>query len=519
MFRKVLIFASICFALVLAAANIWLGPLNLDEGWYLNAALSVSSGLKPYRDFFFTQAPMLPQVYAEFACFWKSFGILGGRVLTAVFGLAAAFLAAVAVRASVSSHARKNAASLTVFLLLACNVYHSYFTVIPKTYALASFFLMMAFVFLSLMSTDRSSRKNTYILSSLGGLWLAAAAATRLSLGISLAIAGVYLLVSFKRYGLSWLFFGIGGLIGLGLYVVPDAMSDFEAFKFANFFHGARASGGLMLTVGSVSRLARNYMPGVLMLIASVATACYQSGRNVRNNLSKVSLPLLVFAGIFIVHALSPFPYDDYQVPGMTLLLCAISAFFWNTLPESADSVSEIKIQNLLLTSFLVVAVAFAGTSPLNESWVMIRKDRFWVEMKKIPDIKKLADVAQKLSEENSDSRLLTTDTYLAVQAGNFVPAGLEMGPFGYFPGLSDEEAKRFHVLNKNLLRELVESNAVPVAAFSGYAFSMGAPAMEKISDEDRNDIFDIISSRYRLVETIPDFGQEHTDLQIWHRK
>ena len=52
---------------VLAFAAVWLGALNQDEGWYLYAARLVSEGKTPYRDFFYTQAPVMPIVYAAFA--------------------------------------------------------------------------------------------------------------------------------------------------------------------------------------------------------------------------------------------------------------------------------------------------------------------------------------------------------------------------------------------------------------------------------------------------------------------
>jgi hypothetical protein len=49
---------------VLAAASVWLGGLNQDEGWYLYAAQLVRDGRMPYRDFFFTQGPLMPVVYS-----------------------------------------------------------------------------------------------------------------------------------------------------------------------------------------------------------------------------------------------------------------------------------------------------------------------------------------------------------------------------------------------------------------------------------------------------------------------
>ena len=513
--HRLLALCAIALALVIAVANIVLGNLNLDEGWYLQAAANKAVGKMPYRDFFFTQAPRLPDVYGLLLPLWAPAGVLGGRIVTAVIGLFAALFAASGVRLLVPAP-RRFAASLTVFALLACNVYHSYFTVIPKTYALASLWLTLGCFVLIRACAERG--RNASLFAAIGGYMLAEAASTRLSLGIALPIAGLWLLFAYRRYGFAWFFFGIGGFVGLGIFLLPYALKDFDAFVFANFFHGARAGGGLALTAGSVSRLARNYLPAVLVALAAAAIAWRTDWTAFRRALRAVAPLLAIFAGIFIVHALSPFPYDDYQVPGMPIFICVIASLFWNALPE-ADEDSEHRTQRVVLALLLAVSAICAFTSPLNESWVMVRKDRFWVEMKKEPDILKLRRVGKALRESCEGKELLTTDTYLAVEARAPVPAGLEMGPFGYFPNLDDEKARRFHVLNRNLLAELAETTTARCAAFSGYAFAMAAPEMSKIPEDEREELIDLATSRFEPAETVADFGQEHTELRTWRKK
>ncbi len=78
---------SLIGAVALYAFAVWFGNLNQDEGWYLYAAKCVAAGEVPYRDFFFTQGPFMPTIYAFFAPLWTPFGVLGGRVATACLGL------------------------------------------------------------------------------------------------------------------------------------------------------------------------------------------------------------------------------------------------------------------------------------------------------------------------------------------------------------------------------------------------------------------------------------------------
>lgn len=51
----VFVFSSLAFLL--------LGRVNADEGWYLYASQLVFRGKVPYRDFAYTQTPLLPYVY------------------------------------------------------------------------------------------------------------------------------------------------------------------------------------------------------------------------------------------------------------------------------------------------------------------------------------------------------------------------------------------------------------------------------------------------------------------------
>lgn len=500
---------ALALSLALAAANILLGPLNLDEGWYLYAAKSVAGGALPYRDFFFTQAPAMPLLYGALAGLWSGAGVLGGRILTAILGLAAALLASLLAATAVPS-GRKWAAALTTFALTACNVWHSYFTVIPKTYSLAALFTAGAF--LSLAAGSRRAGPAARLLSILGGFLLALAAGTRLSLGAMLPVTGLFLLVCHRTRGTAWLFFGIGGAAGLCAIFLPFVIGNFEAFAFANFFHGGRASGGLALMAGSLSRLCRNYMPLALLALATLPLAAARRDRAPSGTCDPL-LWLAAFAPVFVVHLLSPFPYDDYQVPVMPLAAAAISALFWQRCNFDG------RAQAWLLATLLAGATLFAFTSPVNESWLVLRKDRFWVETKQRPDLLLLRETGRKIAAlVPPGAELLTQDTYLAVEAGRKVPHGFEMGPFGYFATLPDDEAEKFNVLNRKLLLNCLATTDAPVAAASGYAFAMSAPELRK-DDAGRAALLAELERRFSKVESIPDFGQEHTTLDIYAAK
>ena len=505
-------------ALALYVLNLWLGNLNQDEGWYLYAALERAAGRLPYRDFFFSQGPLMPRVYGLLSPFWAPFGVAGGRAVTALLGLGGAGLAAwLAARSA--PRGRGLACAVTALLLTAGNVYHSYFTTIPKTYALASLLLLAGVAALWQPSGSRAAW-----CVGLGGLLLAGAACTRLSLGIALPVAGCFLLFHARRWKGAWLGFGVGGLAGLALLLGPVLATDSDAFRFSNFFHASRGTEGLLFAAGSVSRLIRHYLPLAALALAALALRGW-AGRAPRHPDTEVPPPglglaLLIFAAVFVVHLLSPFPYDDYQVPVMPLAALATSIAFWRALPANSDTVIEGRRQRVLVAVLLAWAALGAGTSTLNEEWMIVGKDRFWVVRKSQPDLALLRATGREIAAQvPPEAYLLTQDTYLAVEARRRVPPGFEMGPFSYFPELGDADAQRYHVLNARRLATTLAAGQAPVIALSGYGLALAAPVMTPVPEPQIAAFLEIIGRRYRLDRTIEHFGQAHTPLRIWIRQ
>ncbi len=509
--------ASVLLALALAGANVWLGNLNQDEGWYLYAAQQAARGLEPYRDFFFTQGPLMPRVYGWLTPLWSPAGVAGGRVLTALLGLLGSSLTAL-LAASVMPPHRRLAAGITAFLLTAGNVHHSYFTAIPKTYALASVLLVGG-----LLAVEASVRFRRSALAAVGGALLAGAAGTRISLGAALLTGGVWLLLRAHQARAAWFWFGLGGALSLVAIYLPSILADPAAFRFANTFHTGRAGGGLLFVAGSLSRLARGYLPlaGVSLAAIVAARAAPPTMRATMAHATGPALWMTVFAAVFSIHLLSPFPYDDYQVPIMPLLAAAVSVLFWHAVPAACPQVDRAPHGRLaVLAGLWLWASVTAFASPLNQDWFVIRQDRFWVVTKPQPDLVQLRQVARWIrSHAALTDRLLTQDTYLAVETGLQVPEGFEMGPFGYFPELPDAQAQALHVLNRSRLLAALEAGEAPLAAFSGYGLAIGAPAMTELPAEAQRELRDALARRYALIGTIGDFGQGHTALELWTRK
>ena len=494
--------ASFAFV-VLAAFAVWFGGLNQDEGWYLYAAQLVGEGKMLYRDFAFTQGPMMPELYSSFKWVWAhGRGLLGARIFTVGLGLVGVMFAAGLAR-RLAERRSAIAACLVAFLLLGCNLYHIYYTAIPKTYALAQLWVMMGFFLLAAGLIERSSAISADSRAFLvgAGLALGFAAATRLSLGMLLAVCGVGLLVQFKRLGGSFLWFGFGGALALALEYWPYLLNAGarEGLFAAQRYHLARGGFDAVFTVGSLSRLVRWYLPifvvlgiGLAGLSPVLSTDDEEQAVPASTRNFLLWLMGIGFLAVFAVQMMAPYPYEDYQVPVMGLLAVV-----------AAVLAAKVNVAVLLA---LGLSWGCSFGSPLLEKWMTNGQDRFWALKKEKSELAQLRDAAQLVEALDPGGKtLFTQDTYLAVETGRKVPEGLEMGPFSI---LSDAE-----------WRALIDRAACPVAALSGYTFAINPPACDERPYDEQMDYWRRVKDRYDRVVALPDFGQQATTLLILKRK
>ena len=480
---------------VLGVAAVWLGGLNQDEGWYLYAANLCAEGKVLYRDFFYTQGPEMPNFYRAFTWIWKTWGLLGARAFTLTLGFAGICLA-VSLARHLAPEGRKGAAALVTFMLLGCNLYHLYYVAIPKTYALASMFVMIGFFLLAV------GRKPFF--SLVVGLALAYAAGTRISLGALLCVVGIWLLLTRQWKTLLW--FCVGGFGGLAIVYGPYLCDSGARAGLiaAQQYHAARGGFDPVWAVGSVSRLVRWYLPVFIVLGLGWGIEVKVRGEGERRN-SDVSLLLFSFLAVFVVQMLAPFPYEDYQVPIMGLLAVYAAVNF----TKNANTPSFTFTSHLHL--LLVLGLCFANSfgSPLLEKWMTNGQDRFWSLKKEKCEMAQLRDVARRIEARDPGGKtLLTQDLYLAIETGRKVPTGLEMGPFAM---LTDEEWKK-------LLTETAPASCT-VAALSGYAFAIEPPVCTERSIEKQMEYWTLLKRNYGLVDREETFGQNATTLLILKRK
>lgn len=508
--------AAWVFGLGLAFANVCLGDLNQDEGWYLYAAGRLWAGRLLYRDFAFPQGPGLPLLYSAVYPLIESFGVAGGRALSVLLGLLAALLASSAAARLVTRDLRQPAA-LLAFVLVAVNVYQSYFFAVVKTYSASAFFIAGSAYALALVAEKRS-----WAAAFASGALAALATATRTSAGAALPIMALYLLFERRRLGdIAWIAYCAGAIAATALTVLPFALMAWDNFYFFVVkYHTLRRPGTLLSMLvykaGFLSRLAQAYLAAAAMCAALCAARLFGFSKPPTDGSRRLSFALwAIVVAISLAHLAAPFPYDDYQVMIYPLFAaCAAAAAV-----RAAAAIKPVVVSWLVTVVFaLCLVTAFA--SPMNQDWFLLERDRIWWRLKEQTPLAKLRETAESLRAiAKPGSLLLTQDPYLAVEAGMRIPHGLELGQFSYFPGFDRERAERLNVLNRKLFLELLAACPAPVAAMSGYAFAIESPWITPVPPQDEALFRAALEERYEQAGLVSNFGQAHTDLIIYKLK
>ncbi|MBA4386922.1 MAG: hypothetical protein C0404_03010 [Verrucomicrobia bacterium] len=514
--------------LLLYAANLRLGDLNQDEGWYLYGASLVAEGRKPYIDFAHTQGPLMPYVYSLSKPMVDRWGIEGGRVFTALLGALGVLLAAL-FAGRLAPAGSRNCAALLAVGLTGINVYQSYFTTIVKTYSLTAFLLLLGFW---VLAHGWQGRNRLYLF--MAGVFMMMAAGTRTSavLVLPAVVAGLFA-GGVRRHLVDALYFAAGAALTGGIIYLPFALKSPDALWFALYeYHSLRSPGTLASYLagkaGFVSRIAQDYYVACSAMVVALAYRFFsaRSGRQFEKlaapaasetpapdgRLGDRHLVLAAWLGVglvSLVHMMTPFPYDDYQVliyPVFAAAVAGMLAKLANTQPRQA----------WLSVSVLLLCIASAFSSPINQRWLVAGRDRIWWPLRKETPLAVLHRAAETVKTLAAPGTIiLTQDPYLAVEAGLKIPRGLELGPFSYFPGFTRERAERLHVLNREMFEELVESTDARVAAFSEYGLAISSPEVVELPAEEQKALWEIVEKKYAQKEEIAGFGQGDTKLRI----
>ncbi len=503
--------------------------VNLDEGWYLWAGKLVMAGKLLYRDFVYTQTPLLPYVYGISQQLLGE-GLYQGRMVTSLFTVLTILLCTFIVYrraeqiapAAALSNAKEEAAeqatgrqnrqhltALTFLLLFGTSFYALAYLTYTATYALATFLMISS---LAVVVYFGQSREDEMARNILATVLLVTAVATRLSILAAAPPLLLFLIYTSRRRLRAFVWIAVSGSAALFLllgsfWLLSDGMLFYDIFGFhTDRILSLERQIKKMLRVLGESALI--YLIPILLSTIGASKIFFRARRSSigRGILRPYLFEWLLVSMIVLLLAMHLIPrttasyYNTLQAP----LLCMLGAF------ALAQWLGRDAIRGRGSTHVALALAAIATHATINGVAL------FYFDLLALPPINQIAvvkDAAAFLRRiELPSDTLLTLNTHLALEAGMNVPTGYEMSIFSYRPDWTTARAQQFNAVNNELLIEDLLSGA-------GEGMAATAVALTEWDKErffgDREQIFDALG-HYRLVKTVPNFDPFYNNLYIY---
>lgn len=485
---------TIIIGLILFVLNslvfIMLGRANADEGWYLYASKLVYSGQLPYRDFAFTQTPLLPFIYGIFQHLISQ-SIYLGRITSFIFSLLAMYLAIKTARV----RGGLMAGGITA-LLSATFTYGIYYQSITKTYALTSFFFLLAFFILT---------------SGLKPDWKAILSSIILLLAILTRLSSLFFAIPFFIYA----FFTIDArnkivLIALTVITVLPwlvlAMQNMDAAVWGLFGHHTSGWDSVQFTERITNRLPdlitwaiREFSVYALLWGVILALHLNRIYALIRHDMPLLLVTTASFLFIF-PNLISDGFQPEYFVPILFVSFPILGIIFGKIVSQQA------KINKFLPGAMLLIVF---GAS-LIQGW------RSFIDVSGgSAPVQEIRQVAALIRENTAvNDRIFALEAlWLAVESQRRVLPGMEMAQFSFYE-MDTETANRLHLLNSEIAWNYIES---------------GEPKIIILTDLDEDifldsthseEFFASLEKNYQLLYRMKDeFGQRAEGVKIYMRR
>lgn len=439
------IFLALLVAAFVAEASVFVfaGRPIIDEGVYLNAGRLVYDGSLPYRDFPFSQGPLVPYVYgAVLEVFGPS--VLAGRLLSLALGLAG-FGASVWLAQALAGRV----AAAAVVTLSMLNLPMLWVSATVRTQSLSTPLTLLAVV--ALAAPVRGALG--WALSPSLMLWSTSARLTNV-----LAFLAIAAFVGLRLRREPKLLAKVAGIVGAQgvLAFAPVLAAPREAlFHIFTAQLGRGERGGIQaasfgdelaakLSIFLEPETSFVAIVGLTLLVVGALVASARRGwrpdsSNLLGDPGTAQLTLITLALlVFVPHLLLDQGFLTYFVTSSALLVPAVAIGIGCMAREARPG------RPLMLVAVVVLLVVGVAAVPRHRSaWVGAGDSSFAHFRAVARDVRALA---------GRDCTVVTMETALAVEMDCHVLPGLEYSLFSYFPRLTDAEALAKGVVNASVL-------------------------------------------------------------------
>jgi 4-amino-4-deoxy-L-arabinose transferase-like glycosyltransferase len=445
--RGALILAACVAFAALAGGFVFALDVSSDEGFYAQGARRAAAGLVPYRDFGYSQGPVVPYVNGA-AMALPGFSLITQRLADALWGvLQMGVLMLLAARLGDLLAGRVAAAILLLSLHWVENL------TLGNTYALGGLFVALAA--LAFVSIENRHLRLAATLAC-GVL----AAGCRLSLAPFGAVLAVALVFRDRRTSFAALAAALGAAFSLGVFG-PFLLADAESTLFWTIrYHLATA----IDRRGAPSLLEAFSLAPAVALLAVLALAVWRRenapGTTAGDARVLFAAALATAAANLAVRS----PYGGYVTPVAGVLAVAGARIVLGALPARRS-----------LLAFGLALAAAAGAA------------FFRPELKPsaLDDVARAAAFVR--THTPPSARIACTLPEVALEAGRDVLPGLEMGKFGFTEEMTPERAARLRLTHASALEEALRARtvgAVVLSQMKNWNFGWSAPSLRPTSKE-----------------------------------
>ncbi len=439
--------AGVCLHVATSLWFLFFGKVNLDEGWYLYASGLVSRRSVPYRDFAFSQMPLVPYVYAIPPWLFGP-SLYVGRATSAVLSLAALICSIRAAR----NMAGPAAGAMTA-LLVSTFWYGTYFSVIVKTYALTS--LCFSLTLLCLSSSASGSAK--YIAAALFALLAGQTRVTANVVAIPVVILCWYRIQETPlRILLACVVGAIGSVDAWLALPDPAAMKWHLVDQHLEAWDRLPALSRLKITLlANVPDLGRFYHVYVVTAVAvaylAIADHRVRTYIRARPEIAVMSAALAAFVAAQLATGRW---IPEYYVPSTLAFLPLVSAVACHSVDGDRGRLG-VSSQTTALLVGLIAIVILGGIS---QSVALEGRDR----------VRQGRELAAFIESQSEPSDLVLAFDALApvFDAERRVPEGFEMARFAY-KDVDTTTARRLHVVNYDMVARGLEQRAFKLAVLT----------------------------------------------------
>jgi hypothetical protein len=424
------------------------GMVNADEGFYAYASFAVMQGQVPYRDFAYTQMPVLPYLQGAVMSF-SGFGIRQQRWVNVCLG-ALSLALGIAMWNRLKLHPVTSWALIMAWCSCGPLIYYN---TIGKTYAMAQL-LIVATGGCLLLKTSPGIK---LLLLSLAGT---------LTLGCRLTMAPAVLilwigLVVLHRKQMSWLLLLCVPLLTVLVILGPFFFADPLNAIYWNWTYHLQS---IMPPHDSLVLLESFYIVPAIALLVIVGISILACKRETL----RTPAGWIFLAGLigWLLSVSLPATFIDYAIPCLPLLIVGFGLLLKQVhLPTSA-----LGLGSLILLAAITVGV--------------VKTPRF-IAKGYLEAVDRTVGFVQ--ANTKPTDVILTSMPEIPLEAGHPIFPGLELGKFAVTAEMDDKTADDRKIITFNQLFLAIERRSAPVIVLSGvhsWNFGWSIPSIRPLTPD-----------------------------------